>query len=366
MKYACLNDFLNTVKYLCIKNKIYIWGVCVYGTLLGKLFNHHGIQWNGYYDNFNEIENGYINGRPVYKGSEVKKEENVYFVLSMRDYEPVKRQLLEKGMDLEHILYFENITILDEIEDIIDISFVNQDKIKSFQNIHNGDKCFIIGNGPSLCVKDLNKIYQSGLVSLACNLIFKCYDITQWRPKYYFFTDGVKNKKTFTDNNLLKYVSENCEYIFSRSNGDLAKYNSEIDNLILFKYMFSDSEDVYDFSSDCSQKIVIGHTVTYAMLQMAVYMGFKTIYLLGIDHNFSREQKEDGTIIKKENIKDHSSILGNYSIWGVPDIMNVTKAYISAKRYADEHDIKIYNTTRGGKLEVFERLEFDKVLVKAN
>ena len=46
--------------------------------------------------------------------------------------------------------------------------------------------------------------------------------------------------------------------------------------------------------------------------------------------------------------------------------MNVTKAYISAKRYADEHDIKIYNTTRGGKLEVFERLEFDKVLVKAN
>ena len=106
MKYACLNDFLNTVKYLCIKNKIYIWGVCVYGTLLGKLFNHHGIQWNGYYDNFNEIENGYINGRPVYKGSEVKKEENVYFVLSMRDYEPVKRQLLEKGMDLEHILYF--------------------------------------------------------------------------------------------------------------------------------------------------------------------------------------------------------------------------------------------------------------------
>ena len=58
--------------------------------------------------------------------------------------------------------------------------------------------------------------------------------------------------------------------------------------------------------------------------------------------------------------------MGNYSIWGVPDIMNVTKAYISAKRYADEHDIKIYNTTRGGKLEVFERLEFDKVLVKAN
>lgn len=35
------------------------------------------------------------------------------------------------------------------------------------------------------------------------------------------------------------------------------------------------------------------------------------------------------------------------------------RAFISAKRYADTHDIKIYNETRGGMLEVFERVDFD-------
>ena len=34
-------------------------------------------------------------------------------------------------------------------------------------------------------------------------------------------------------------------------------------------------------------------------------------------------------------------------------------AYESAREYADAHGIKIYNATRGGELEVFERVNFD-------
>ena len=36
-------------------------------------------------------------------------------------------------------------------------------------------------------------------------------------------------------------------------------------------------------------------------------------------------------------------------------------AYKSAKKYADSHGIRIYNATRGGKLEVFERIDFDSL-----
>ena len=36
-------------------------------------------------------------------------------------------------------------------------------------------------------------------------------------------------------------------------------------------------------------------------------------------------------------------------------------AYQSAKKYADAHGIKIYNATRGGNLEVFERVDFDSL-----
>ena len=36
-------------------------------------------------------------------------------------------------------------------------------------------------------------------------------------------------------------------------------------------------------------------------------------------------------------------------------------AYQAAREYADRHGIKIYNATRGGKLEVFERVDFDSL-----
>ena len=41
-------------------------------------------------------------------------------------------------------------------------------------------------------------------------------------------------------------------------------------------------------------------------------------------------------------------------------------AYKVAKQYADDHNIKIYNATRGGKLEVFERVDLDDILMQRN
>lgn len=37
------------------------------------------------------------------------------------------------------------------------------------------------------------------------------------------------------------------------------------------------------------------------------------------------------------------------------------RAYKSARLYAENHGIKIYNATRGGELEVFERVNFDDI-----
>ena len=36
-------------------------------------------------------------------------------------------------------------------------------------------------------------------------------------------------------------------------------------------------------------------------------------------------------------------------------------AYKIAKKYAETHGIKIYNATRGGEMEVFERVDFDSL-----
>lgn len=362
MRFECPNDFINKIQCIGVSKKVYIWGICIYGNMLGKLFNKNKIGWDGYYDNFNKNEETQLNGKPIYKGNAVNILEEAVYILAMRNYVPVKNQLISIGISDTNIITFENIEFLDEIGNSLEEFKVSENRIKAFKNIHQGETCFIIGNGPSLCIEDLERIHEAGIVSFASNLIFKCYDKTQWRPDYYFFTDGKGIKETFDNYEVLRYVSENCNYIFSRSNGEISEYIDKVSNLILFRFVFSNSEDPFEFSSDCSEKVYIGNTVTYAMFQVAAYMGFKKIYLLGMDHNFSIEQSEDGKIIKREDVKDHSEILGNYSMWGVPEPRRIERAYLSAEIYANTHGISIFNTTRGGKLEIFKRKSFDEVV----
>jgi hypothetical protein len=80
-------------------------------------------------------------------------------------------------------------------------------------------------------------------------------------------------------------------------------------------------------------------------------MGFKEIYLLGNDCNYAngiknfaeyRDEKE------RISISDHG--------------VNMIRAYEVAKTWAGKHDVKIYNATRGGMLEVFERVRLEDVL----
>ncbi|MCC8155583.1 MAG: hypothetical protein LIP01_16240 [Tannerellaceae bacterium] len=53
-----------------------------------------------------------------------------------------------------------------------------------FKDTKIGKRCFIVGNGPSLAIDDLNMI--AGEDSFASNGIFGLLDKTVWRPTYYF------------------------------------------------------------------------------------------------------------------------------------------------------------------------------------
>ena len=359
-----LASFLSNINNINKSSKVYIWGTSIYGDLLGRVFNKKGIVWDGYYDNYDYMNNRELNFKPVYCGQQVNSSEKAVYVLTMRDYMEVQMQLLSVGIKDDNIFCFENASTFNELEDAVCESEMSIEEIKTFHNVRYGEECFIIGNGPSLNIRDLNLIHKLEMTSFASNLIFKCFDQTNWRPDYYFFIDVVGIREELENNEILKYISQNCKYMFGRSNGNLVKYKKQILNLLLFKTAFSKSNDMFDFSDDCSKQIYIGYTVTYAMLQMAVYMGFKKIYLLGMDHSFSVQKCADGSIEKDTSIKDHSDILGNYPMWGVADMIKTTKAYEAAKKYADQHEISIYNATRGGKLEVFERVDFDEFLIK--
>lgn len=223
-------------------------------------------------------------------------------------------------------------------------------QIKKLQNKYSNKRCFIIGNGPSLVTDDLEKLKNE--ICFGSHRVYQIFERTDWRPNYYFAQDA----KLISDS--AKEINEKikCEkFLCSIPRVKIPKIKNA-------NYIQIFLEDFYPqlpkFSEDMSLGFYEGFTVSYMCLQMAVYMGFKEIYLLGIDHNYSVNMLADGTIAHSD-VKDHFD--DNDKITNIPQTFKSSLAYVAAAKYAQEHNIKIYNATRGGKLEAFERIDFDKI-----
>lgn len=224
--------------------------------------------------------------------------------------------------------------------------------IKKYKNIYKDRRCFIIGNGPSLRESDLTILERNREISFAANGIFHIFDKTLWRPTHYMVCDAVAYKEMYQD--IKMFENENA-FIADFYYADFEKLQ-HANRYYLINKIYADDE--FGFSEDAEIGFYSGKTVTYVMLQMACYMGAKEIYLLGVDWTGGK-----GTGIGRidfyenaENQEKNNRVFDN--------IMQEKYAYETARRYAESHEIKIYNATRGGELEVFERVDFDSLFDK--
>lgn len=227
-----------------------------------------------------------------------------------------------------------------------------------YHNKHLGERCVIVGNGPSLTIADLETLRDKGVVTFAANRIYKMFDDTTWRPSYY----GVCDRKLYEDDKkeidelpLDKFMPLD---IYVNYYGHAISAGNRIN--AFSRIPFQVFRNAPKFSPKLTQRLSEGGTITYHLMQIAVYMGFKEIYLIGCDFRFSFGIGVDGKIVRDHNVKDHFA-KDDKKTNTMPNLHKNLKAYQSARIYADRNGIKIYNATRGGNLEVFERRNFDEV-----
>lgn len=240
------------------------------------------------------------------------------------------------------------------IEDVYDLSRKIEDyrnlKIEKFRNSHYGERCFIVATGPSLKMEDLAILKESKSISISMNRVYKAFDSTDWRPDYYMVADWRCIEESGQEILGLdiknKFISDVYPPFWKQSIPDnVYQYHC---------HFLAGTEKMPSFSEDFTYGAYSYATVTYDCIQLAVYMGFKEIYLLGVDFSFSEDYKNAGNhFVSNYYAQDSkaSYFLKEESL----------AAYRAAKQYADKHGIKIYNATRGGKLEVFERVDFDSL-----
>lgn len=232
---------------------------------------------------------------------------------------------------------FEKKIPANSVVDLFDLSIYDKsndnERLLKFFNTYNGEACFVIGNGPSLSINDVRRITVR---TFGVNRIYLLS--TQWTPDFYLCTDA----KVLEDNSIYSYNAKHK--FFSEKVKDVIGESDEYINVS--HVLASNNNTDIPFSEDIAHVVYSGGNVVYAALQLAVYMGFKEIYLLGVDCDYPK------------NAPSH--FYGDdFDAGGDPEYYRSVIAFESARRYADSHGIKIYNATRGGKLEVFERVGFD-------
>lgn len=230
------------------------------------------------------------------------------------------------------------------------------EELMQYRGIHQGKRCFIIGTGPSLCVEDLERLKNE--ITIASNRIFEIFGQTTWRPIYYMNQDYKLIEKFHKD------ISEiHCSRKFLPIDVKKMFQNCEdISYFVLRHREFYPSEA--DFSTRLDHFLGQGFTVTYGAIQLAYYMGFTEVYLLGIDHNYSISLDEKGIPVYKDGVKEYfdGSKASNVGL-NLPRVVESTMAYITAQRFAErQKNFRIYNATRGGRLEAFPRVSLDEVL----
>ncbi len=229
--------------------------------------------------------------------------------------------------------------------------------IKKFQSKYEGKRCFLIGNGPSLTTDDLDMIHKNGDITFAFNRIYNIFDDTLWRPDFYISQDekmlaGCQNEVSKLDIPV-KFIPIQMKWY----------YNIQINDALYFNFK-SQPENVtteFCFSSDPSVEIYCENTAMYTAAQMAAYMGFSEIYFIGVDHHFHTSINNKGEIVVDNTVKDYFSDKYNEDKDNlyIPNTERSTLTYIAIKKHCDERNIKVFNATRGGKLEVFPRVDFD-------
>lgn len=229
-------------------------------------------------------------------------------------------------------------------------------KLKQLKDKYKGKRCFICGNGPSLNAKDLDTLHNRDEFTFGMNRIFKIFPQTNWRPTFYICEDKVIMQNIENEVNKI-----DCKYKFIPTEM-LWYHNFNIKNAHYFNMHCCSNN--HSFSYNAAKQLECTGTVTITCIQLAYYMGFSEVYLIGVDHNFSNMTDKDGKKIINNNVRNYFCEDYDKDVEDkvVHDLYYTTKSYEEAKKACDKVGFKVFNATRGGKLEVFPRANLDELL----
>lgn len=221
--------------------------------------------------------------------------------------------------------------------------------LRKFKNIHAGERCVIIGNGPSLNETDLSLL--DGEITFGLNRIYLMWDKLGFETTYLVVAN--------------RYVVAQCADDFRRIKSPLftmTKNRKHLDGAPdtgYLSYLVGPR-----FSTDASRGIWEGATVTYVAMQLAYYMGFTDVVLIGVDHRFATSGPNHQVVVSAGPDTSHfdPNYFGKGFKWELPNLDTSEVAYRLARAKFEEDGRRIVDATVGGALTVFPKMSLQEAL----
>lgn len=233
-------------------------------------------------------------------------------------------------------------------------------ELEQFRNAFLGERCFIIGNGPSLNKHDLSLLENE--YSFGVNSFYYKTRETGFTPTFYVVEDNSVMKE-----NLAEIKKYHAPFKFFPT--VYKRLHPKEPNTFFFEMnrgFYEKSSPNYcipRFSADATKQLFCGQSVTYINLQLAYFMGFSEVYLIGMDFSYviPDSHKRTGDVLLSDSDDPnhfHKDYFGKGKTWKDPKLERVGMNYRMAKIAYESTGRKIYNATVGGSLEIFERKNY--------
>ena len=217
--------------------------------------------------------------------------------------------------------------------------------MKRFQNLHQGRRCFICGNGPSMKTIDLSLLGDE--LTFGCNGIF--YSRLNLTPNYYACEAPSMSKEHPAE--ILAYTGPHWKFLSQRYRQWFEKAAQIVDGQDPLQHVIWTNYD-YDnwevppprFSRDTSEVVCNGYSVMYSMIQIAAYFGCDPIYLLGLDFDYKDGDAKPVHCYEKQ----HRAY----------DFTQKERQRLAFKHAAEVLPTRLFNATPGSQLYVVQPVPY--------
>lgn len=222
-------------------------------------------------------------------------------------------------------------------------------RLARFKDLHQGQRCFIIGNGPSLRQTDLTRL--KGEFTLGQNRIYLAFAEMGFQTSYYLSINDLVIEQCAAEIqalNMPRFVSWRAR-----------QWLQPQENLFFIHTTYTGEK----FATDIRERVWEGGTVTYTALQVAYFLGFSQVILIGVDHNYVTQGKPNETVVSQGDDPNHfhPGYFGKGFRWQLPDLLQWEEAYRLARRTYEADGRQVLDATIGGKLTVFPKVDYNSL-----